>query len=105
MDFAKDLLAGLRDRVGTERKALGTPGFDWPGLHARLTAAHAARQVLGDSESPRVAALGGFERWQSGCGAAGKTLPGVNQASLADGKPPAGMIGDIAEHSLIGGRG
>ena len=105
MDFAKDLLAGLRDRVGTERNALGTPGFDWPGLHARLTAAHAARQVLGDTESLRVAALGGFEKWQSGLETVGKIFPGINQTDSTDGKPPAGMIGDSAEHSLAGGRG
>jgi hypothetical protein len=105
MDFAKDFLVGLRDRVGTERNAPGTPGFDWSGLHARLTAAHAARQALGEVESPRIAALGGFENWQSGCLAGGKNFSAVNPTNSADGKTPAGMIGDIAEQPLVGGRG
>ena len=105
MDFAKDLLAGLRERVGTGHDAPETPGFDWSGLHARLTAAHAARQVLGEAESPRVAALGGFGLWKTGTDGEEISFLDVNRSDSADGKTPAGNIGAIAEQPLVGGRG
>lgn len=46
MDIGHDMIAGLRARIGG-RIADGTmPSPDWPGLHARFAAAHAARREL-----------------------------------------------------------
>jgi hypothetical protein len=105
MEFANDLLAGLRGKVQGAPVGAVTPGIDWPGLHARLSAAHAARAVLGSIESPLPAAVGSFASWQGGAGEPGKTLPVVNPIDLADGKAPGCIESIIAGETGAGGRG
>jgi hypothetical protein len=105
MEFANDLLAGLRGKVQAAPAGAQTPGFDWPGLHARLTAAHAARYEISKNESPRAAPAGGFAQWCGIAASPGKSLPDVNRTDSADGKAPAGMESAIAGSSGAGGRG
>lgn len=105
MEFANDLLAGLRGKVhGTPAGAV-THGFDWFGLHARMAAAHAARGEIARGESPPCSAAGSFAAWRSPAAALGKALPDVNRTDSADGKAPAGMESVSAGNSGAGGRG
>jgi hypothetical protein len=105
MEFANDLMAGLRGRVRAVPGGVETPGFDWFGLHARLSAGHAARSELARGESHIHGAAGSFVMWQSSVGSAAKSLPDVNQADSADGKALAGMDSLIAGESGAGDRG
>jgi NAD(P)H-dependent flavin oxidoreductase YrpB (nitropropane dioxygenase family) len=105
MEFANDLLAGLRSRVHSSFGDSETRGFDWPGLHARLAAAHAARVELSRFESPSVALAGSFAAWRAAPASTGKILPGVNRTDSADGKATAGMDGVVAPEPGAGGRG
>ena len=86
-----------------------TSGFDWHGLHSRLTAAHAARRsILASAEWP--ARQGSFD------GEAAAVLAeheiqlsapssAVNPTDLADGKETAGIAEHIAGPTSSGGRG
>jgi len=105
MDFAKDFLVGLRDRVGTERNAPGTPGFDWSGLHARLVAAHAARAELVRSDSRPALFDGAFTDWAAAGLAKAKDKCAVNPADSTDGKAPHAITGAEAGQDMAGGRG
>jgi hypothetical protein len=105
MEFANDLLAGLRGKVHPPSGGSVTAGFDWPGLHARLAAGHAARAELARGESPPAAASGSFAAWQTASVSSGKSLPGVNRTDSADGKAPAGIDGEVAGIAIACGRG
>jgi hypothetical protein len=105
MEFANDLLAGLRGKVQAPAQGSVTPAFDWPGLRARLAAGHAARAELSRAESPLAGAAGGFAAWRATGVSTGKKLPGVNRTDSANGKAPAGMDSHIAANSGAGGRG
>ncbi|GAA4764283.1 hypothetical protein [Novosphingobium ginsenosidimutans] len=92
MEFGKDLISSLRDRVlpGSEGASAGR--CDWAAISARLQAAHAARVELIRAEIQNLRLLGGSFGSQSGL-----TLVGGNHASheinpsdLADGKAPVG---------------
>lgn len=105
MEFANDLMAGLRGNVRAAPVGAAIPGFDWFGLHARLAAAHAARRELRHRESARPIGNGGFASWQGLAAATGKSLPGVNPTDSADGKAQAAMNSFIAGEPGAGGRG
>jgi hypothetical protein len=105
MEFANDLLAGLRGKVHSPLGGSVTLGFDWPGLRARLAAGHAARAELSRAESPRMAACGSFAAWRSADVSPGKELPDVNRIDSADGKAPAGIERVIAGNPGAGDRG
>ena len=105
MEFANDLMAGLRGRVRAVPGGVATLGFDWFGLHARLSAGHAARFELARGESHIPGGAGSFAMWQGCAGSAGKSLPDVNQPDSADGKALAGMNSLIAGDSGAGDRG
>jgi hypothetical protein len=105
MEFAIDLLAGLRSRVQAAPADGAMPGFDWPGLHSRLAAAHAARAEIARGESPSAPSAGSFAAWREASVSSGKKLPGVNLTNLADRKAPAGIECLVAGDSGAGGRG
>jgi hypothetical protein len=105
MEFAIDLLAGLRSRVHPVPGGGAMPGFDWHGLHSRLAAAHAARAEFARGESLPAASAGSFAAWRGSAVSSGKTLPGVNPTDSADGKAPGGIEGLVAGDSGAGGRG
>jgi hypothetical protein len=105
MEFASNLLAGLRGTVHAPRTGSVTPGFDWSGLHSRFAAGHAARAELARGESPPGAAAGSFAAWRGAGVSSGQALPGVNRTDSADGKAPAGMNSVIAGKSGAGDRG
>lgn len=92
MDFANDLLAGLRSRVQPRPGGAQSRGIDWSALHARFAAAHAARAQLVVLESPRGAIAGGFSRLREPAFAGGHTLPAVNPTDSADGKAQRAMV-------------
>ena len=93
MEFANDLLAGLRGKVHGVPVGAETPGFDWPGLHARLTAAHAARAVLGQSESPLPCAAGSFAICARAGNASSATSTGVHRRTVRKCKESMRVIG------------
>jgi len=105
MEFANDLLASLRGRVLAPPGGGATPGFDWFGLHSRLSAAHAARREIGRGESLRPAVAGGFAQWRGPVPTTGNSLPVVNPTDSADGKAPAGMENVVTGEPGAGGRG
>jgi hypothetical protein len=105
MEFAIDLLAGLRSQVHAVPTGGETHGFDWSGLHSRLAVAHAARTELARGESPPAPSAGSFAAWRGPAVSAGKKLLGVNLTDSADGKAPAGIEGLIAGVSGAGDRG
>ena len=113
MEFTNDLMAALRNRTlsgGTNGESAGSgPGFgpalDWPGLHARLSAAYALRQLLKQADSRPILLDGGFSDWPvTGCDGV-KHSPGVNLNDSTDGKAPRGMKTDTAAQVNVGGRG
>lgn len=103
MEIGKDLMAGLRSQVLSGAKAAPVAGFDWPGLHARLSAAHAARQVLGQGESPAALLGGGFADWSQVAAPGGNPSQGVNLNNSTDGKEPQGIAVEAADYSRMGG--
>jgi hypothetical protein len=105
MEFANELLAGLRGTIHAPAGGSVTPGFDWSGLHSRFTAGHAARAELTRGESPPAPASGSFAAWRPGSISPGKGLTGVNRTDSADRKAPAGKEHDVAEVSGAGDRG
>lgn len=109
MEFANDLMAALRDRTrsgdATSESAGSSPVFDWSGLHARLSAAHAVRQLLAHGDSRPILLGGGFSDWPvAGCDRVKQSL-GVNLNNSTDGKAPHGIGTDTAGQVHISGRG
>jgi hypothetical protein len=88
MEIGFDLLAELKGRLASGRDIAESHGPDWPGLHARLSAAHAARRVLA---SFATASSGLFQ--------------GVNLTDSTDGKSPAGIEAPVARDNMTGDRG
>lgn len=92
MEFAKDLIASLRDRAlpGSEGATAGR--CDWAAISARLQAAHAARVELIRAEIQDLRLLGGSFGTQSGLARVGGNHASheINPSDLADGKALAG---------------
>jgi hypothetical protein len=109
MEFANDLMAVLRDRAqpggATGETAGSDPLFDWSGLHARLCAAHAVRQVMTQSDSRPIMRCGGFSDWPLVACDQVKQSHGVNLNDLTDGKGPHDIATDTAGQVHVGGRG
>jgi hypothetical protein len=105
MEFANDLLAGLRSRVHSVPHGGAAPGIDWFGLHSRFAAGHAARRELDLNESHRPVPAGGFAMWRGFAASPGKSLPGVNLTDSADSKILVGIEGAVAGEPGTGGRG
>jgi hypothetical protein len=103
MDIANDLFAGLNGGNASGIRAGESRGFDWQGLHARLCAAHAARQVLGNGESPARILGGGFSDWTRVSGHETEASRGVNLIDSTDGKEPQGIAVIAAGHIGSGG--
>ena len=111
MEFGLDLIGSLRDRVGANSRR-GTSGdghdappLDWPGLHARLTAAYDARRALLDQAIGRSDALGSFDRRTAArISEASYASYLVNPTDLADCKVQSCIEADIAG-SYIGDQG
>ena len=109
MEFANDLMAALRDRTrpgdATGENARSGPVLDWSGLHARLSAAHAVRQLLAKTDSRPILLGGGFSDWPvAGCDEVKQTR-GVNLNNSTDSKTPHGIGSDTAGQVHISGRG
>ena len=113
MEFANDLMAALRGRIQPSDDSGDTAGFrsafgpalDWPGLHARLSAAYAVRQELARSDSRGIMLGGGFSDWPLAACDGVKQTPGVNLNDSTDGKAPRGMETGTAAQVHVGGRG
>jgi hypothetical protein len=105
MEIAFDLMSGLRDRVADAGGTAANGAIDWFGLHARCTAAHAARRELGRFESRGSAPVGSFALWAASPYDPGHVSPVVNRTALADRKVPAGMECGSAAVSHVDGRG
>jgi hypothetical protein len=107
MEFAKDLLASLHDRLGTGGNAVAAPHCDWQALSARLQAAHAARIALYEAEAQSLRPLGGSFGTGSAAAylAAGHDSRPVNRTDLADGKAPGSNAVAAAAQSADVGRG
>jgi len=92
MEFGKDLIASLRDRVlpGSEGSVMGR--CDWHALSARLQAAHAARVELMRAEIQELRMLGGSFGSRSFLAPAGGSHASrdINPSDLADGKALTG---------------
>ncbi len=101
MDVANDFMASLRNRItpGANLAASKTP--DWAGLHARLTAAHAAAGEL--LRKAGAVPIGSFVEWQSKGDS--NSSYGVNPNILADRKTDIGNQGIAAGVTKTGGRG
>ena len=107
MEFGLDLIGGLRGRFGAgNRQGKGRDGrgaslLDWPGLHARLSAAYDARRALQGLEIGSPAALGSFDRGAAATlSAASYGLYRVNPTDLADGKVQLCIEADGAEPNI-----
>ena len=92
MEFGKDLIASLRERVQPGSTAALAGRCDWHALSARLQASHAARVELLKAEIADLRALGGsFGSSATGVSAAGvRASHEINPSDLADGKAPEG---------------
>ena len=109
MKFAHDLLSALRSRV----LAPADPGLadhcDWPGLHARMCAAHAARREFSRADTRFPIRDGGFGDWPHTTHRAAQTppykTPAVNLTDSTDSKQLQGMNANIAGLSNRGDRG
>lgn len=111
MEFGLDLIGSLRERTGAGNKqGKGGDGreaslLDWPGLHARLSAAYDARRAMLALETGSLAALGSFDRSAAATlSAASYGLYLVNPTDLADGKDQPCIEADVAE-PYIGDQG
>ena len=107
MEFGTDLIGSLRDRTGAGNKqGKGRDGreaslLDWPGLHARLSAAYDARRALLALEIGSPAAFGSFDRSAAATLSADSDgLYLVNPTDLADGKVQLCIEADIAEPDI-----
>ena len=101
MEFAKDLMATLRDRVSPAQDAGSACGIEWASLHARLTAAHAAHGELARG----LLRDGAFTDWAMTGAARKNPSRGVNPSDSTDGKGPQGIEDAIAAHFQCSGRG
>lgn len=101
MDIANDFMASLRSRINPGANLAATHAPDWAGLHARLTAAHAAAGEL--LRKAGAVPIGSFVEWQSS--AACNPSRAVNPNVLADGKAEIGNQGGAAGATRTGGRG
>jgi len=91
MEFGKDLIASLRERVRPGSEAGIAGQCDWHALSARLQASHAARTELIAAEIADLRALGGSFGSRAGRQTPGSKLASheINPSDLADGKAPA----------------
>ena len=106
MEIGSQLIASLRDRLGSGGSACVADQFDWAGLHARLAAAHAARRALRDGGTAGVLLSGSFADWSRVAVQSGDYAShGINPMSSADGKIPAGIGCGSAGQPVAGGRG
>ena len=106
MEIGNDLMASLRSQLGTRPDAPASTALDWAGLHARLSAAHAARLALGADESRRAIYSGAFTDWAGVAVKCGENASrGVNPMSSTDGKLLAGIEGVSAGQPDVGDRG
>jgi hypothetical protein len=92
MEFGKDLIASLRERVHPGSEAGVAGRCDWHALSARLQASHAARVELIRAEIAELRALGGSFGSRSALVSASGNRASyeINPSDLADGKAPAG---------------
>jgi hypothetical protein len=92
MEFGKDLIASLRDRVLPGSEGGITGRCDWHALSARLQAAHAARVELIRAEIQELRLLGGSFGSRSSLAPAGGSHASreINPSDLADGKALTG---------------
>lgn len=92
MEFGKDLITSLRDRVLPGGEGVRAGRCDWAAISARLQAAHAARVELIRGEIQDLRLLGGSFGSQSGLRLAGGNHASheINPSDLADGKVPVG---------------
>jgi hypothetical protein len=107
MEFGKDLIASLRERVMPVGEGTVTGRCDWHALSARLQAAHAARVELIRAEIHDLRLLGGSfgsrsshaptEGWQAS--------RDVNPSDSADGKAVMGIAVAAVADTGRGGRG
>jgi hypothetical protein len=104
MELGIDLIASLRDRIGSPLSQADAPVFDWAGLHARLAAGHAARRQLCESDSQVRILAGGFADWKALHDEA-KASRDVNRTDSTDRKAAAGIKDGIAGQVNAGGRG
>ena len=102
MEATYSFMAGLRGRVRSSEIALESSGFDWAGLHARLSAAHAARKELAAADSHRRAPGGNFTQWAGTVDPAAKPSRRVNLNDSTDGKAACRNAAAVAEHSKVG---
>ncbi|WP_424775332.1 hypothetical protein [Novosphingobium sp.] len=102
MEAANALLNSLRSRIGASESLSDSGGFDWSGLHARLSAAHAARRELQTTDSFRLTPRGAFTQWAASAQPAAKPSRRVNQTNLTDGKAVCRMAAAVAGHSTVG---
>ena len=88
MEFGKDMIASLRERVIPVSKGIVSGRCDWHALSARLQAAHAARVQLFEAESHDLRLLGGSFGSRSPLASAGgwDASRDVNPSVSADGK-------------------
>ncbi|MDE2436225.1 MAG: hypothetical protein KGM49_08200 [Sphingomonadales bacterium] len=108
--MAINLMTGLRKRVsmtGDEamNEAVETRALDWHGLHARCTAAHAARRMLASAERSTARRTGGFGEWETQTPFPHQATPDVNPIDLAVLKLTAGKSDGVAQIALLSGRG
>lgn len=109
MELAHDLLSALRGRLQPAADGGACAGFDWLGLHARMSAAHAARRELAGTDSRYPIREGGFGDWSltphhAAHGAPNSTFA-VNLTDSTDGKQPHGMNAVVAAKFHRGDRG
>jgi hypothetical protein len=107
MEFGKDLIAGLRQRVLPVDEGAVSGRCDWHSLSARLQAAHAARVEMIRTEIHDLRLLGGsFGSRSSVAPAEGRHAScDVNPSDSADGKARAGIVIPVVAVKRSDGRG
>jgi hypothetical protein len=107
MEFAKDLLAGLRHRLDAGSDVVSATSCDWHGLSARLQAAHAARIELHRlADAGASAPRGSFVEAAGWAGSLSQhDSRHVNRSALGDGKAPDGIATGTRADWLGHGRG
>ncbi len=107
MEFGKDLIGALRDRLGQAAVGAETAAHpDWQMLRTSQSAAWAARRELLAEAALRPERAASFQPQTAALLVAGyDPSRGVNQHALGDGKYPSGNAGDIAVATKVGDRG
>jgi hypothetical protein len=103
MEFKLDLADSLQGRIGTGNSVGGNDvsQLDWPGLHARLTAAYDTRRELLRHEIAKAGASGSFDRNAAATlSAASYASYLVNPTDLADGKVQSCIEANVAEPNI-----